>query len=87
MEQEFGLKSDGDIDVRFTFTVGMEEDLPKNRIIEITCGDEIGEYWWFLNNGNYYLISEEMIKEHNPNPLKKLMKNNIFKKTATLDEI
>jgi len=86
MEQEFGLNYLGEIDVKFVFTPTMEELMPSDRIIEITQVDT-DRYRWTTSLRSYS-ISEGMIKQFiSENPLKELMKNNVFKKTATLDEI
>lgn len=52
MHKEFGITNNGNIHCRYYFTTMMEEDLPKNRIIEVI--DE----WW-----NNWAISDDMIEE------------------------
>ena len=86
MEQEFGLKYNGEIDVEFTFTKLMEKELPSNRIIEVTPGEVPGEYWW-IQGGFYYHISKDMVKEHNLTQLKTLIKSGAFKTIAKISEI
>ena len=53
MEEEFGTDLLGDIKTEFFFTKGMEEDMPKNRIIKVYEND----------NWNGWHIDNDMIEE------------------------
>ena len=48
MEGEYGLYSFGSIKTEYTFTPGMEEDMPEDRIIEVDEDDN----WngWYIDN-------------------------------------
>lgn len=70
MEQEFGLDGLGDIDYRETFIIMMEEQLPKDRIIEVEKDENISNspsyniYVWYVNEfKSEWSISDDMIEE------------------------
>jgi len=53
MVKEFGLNKDGNINCSGVFVTDMEEEMPKNRIIDTTDGDWIS-----------WIISHDMIEEY-----------------------
>jgi len=95
MEEEFGLDYKGNLAVKGYFTREIERHMPRNRIIEIRfCVFKDKDHkqfyrgFWRIPRRNVgCIITAPMVAEYNPHLLKKLIKNNIFKKTASLDEI
>ncbi len=60
MEKEFGLDYSGDINCNQYFIVEMEENMPEDRIIEVTK-DTKDTYTYKLAEGTW-TISDDMIK-------------------------
>ncbi|MDD2505162.1 MAG: hypothetical protein PHF21_02680 [Bacilli bacterium] len=65
MKEEFGeINEDGErfIDCDGTFLTDMEEELPKDRIIEITCKNGLEYFTSWTNSLHQWSISKDMIK-------------------------
>lgn len=63
MEKEFG--SPVNKTVRFGWTEEMEENIPRDRIIELMDSPDPGEWVWLCDEDDYeFSISPDMIKEY-----------------------
>ena len=61
MEAHYGLDDDGDIPCDMTYSQGMEEWMPGDRIIELNEDDE-PFYQWYVNGIDAYTVTDDMIE-------------------------
>ena len=72
LKEEYPLDRDGDIRINnyCYFTKGMEQRLPKDRILELTFDDTRSACWKF--DSTIYTITEEMIEKNTKNTKKEV---------------